>query len=246
VRVAELVASGMSNREVASTLYMSLRTVETHLTKVYRELGVRSRAQLGAKLLTGTDERGSGVVKLLADTAQEPHRERQLATVVFTDIVGSTARASELGDHQWRELLDRHDQIVRRELSRSGGVAIQFMGDGTLSTFDSPARAIDWACTVRDAVKRLAVEVRCGLHTGEIELRDRHIGGIAVHIGARVAALAGPSEILVSQTVTDLVAGSGIRFEPRGAHELKGVPGGWPLYAVISASSRASPTPARS
>src|SRR5207248_2950601 len=165
LRVAELVASGMSNREVASTLYMSLRTVETHLTKVYRELGVRSRAQLGAKLPTGTDERGSGVVKPLADTAQEPHQERQLATVVFTDIVGSTARASELGDHQWRELLDRHDQIVRRELSRSGGVAVQFMGDGTLSTFDSPARAIDWACRVRDADKRLGLEGRCRQHS---------------------------------------------------------------------------------
>jgi class 3 adenylate cyclase len=160
--------------------------------------------------------------------------------VLFTDIVGSTARAAELGDQQWRELLDRHDAIVRRELERFGGAAIQFMGDGTLSTFDRPAAAIDCACRLRITMGHLGVEVRCGVHTGEIELRGKHIGGIAVHIGARVAALAGPSEILVSQTVADLVAGSGVRFEARGAHELKGVPGSWPLYAVLSASSRAS------
>jgi class 3 adenylate cyclase/ATP/maltotriose-dependent transcriptional regulator MalT len=240
LRVAELVASGMSNREVAGTLYMSLRTVETHLTKIYRELGVRSRAQLTARLAAGDRERGSEGVQLAAERPKAPPSGRQLATVLFTDIVGSTARAAELGDQQWRELLDRHDAIVRRELERFGGAAIQFMGDGTLSTFDRPAAAIDCACRLRITMGHLGVEVRCGVHTGEIELRGKHIGGIAVHIGARVAALAGPSEILVSQTVADLVAGSGVRFEARGAHELKGVPGSWPLYAVLSASSRAS------
>jgi class 3 adenylate cyclase len=245
LRVAELVASGMTNSEVAGKLYMSLRTVESHLTKVYRELGIRSRAQLAAKLATAADDRHlNGEKPLTAD--QSERSARALATVLFTDIVGSTALAADLGDRQWRELLDRHDEIVRRELGRFGGVAIQFMGDGTLSTFDGPARAVDCACAVRNAVGKLGLEVRCGLHTGEIELRGKDIGGIGVHIAARVAAQAGPSEILVSQTVTDLVAGSGIRFEPRGARELKGVPGTWPLNAVLRASSRASPAPAPS
>jgi class 3 adenylate cyclase len=169
--------------------------------------------------------------------------QRMLATVLFTDIVGSTARAAELGDRQWRRTLDAHDQIVRREVRRHGGEVVQFVGDGTLSTFDSPARAIDCACALRQAVKPSGIELRAGVHTGEIELRGKDIGGIAVHIGARVAAKAGASEVLVSQTVADLVAGSGIQFEERGAHDLKGVPGRWRLYAVLAASSRASPAP---
>jgi class 3 adenylate cyclase len=168
---------------------------------------------------------------------------RMLATVLFTDIVGSTALAAELGDHRWREVLDTHDAIVRREVSRHGGEVVQFVGDGTLSTFDSPARAIDCACVLREAVKPSGIQVRAGAHTGEIELRGTDIGGIGVHIGARVAAQAGPSEILVSQTVADLVSGSGIQFEPRGEHELKGVPGRWRLFAVLGGSSRKSPAP---
>jgi predicted ATPase/class 3 adenylate cyclase len=164
--------------------------------------------------------------------------ERVLATVMFTDIVGSTARAADLGDQRWRALLDSHDAVIRAELSRLGGVEIKLTGDGLLATFDGPARAIDCACAMRDAVRSLGIQIRVGIHTGEIELRDNDIGGIAVHIGARVAALAQPSEILVSQTVTDLVAGSGIRFDERGPHELKGVPGTWRLHSVLQHSGR--------
>jgi class 3 adenylate cyclase len=159
--------------------------------------------------------------------------ERQLATVMFTDIVGSTARAADLGDQRWRALLDSHDAVARAELSRVDGAEIKFIGDGLLARFDGPGRAIDCACAIRDAVRTLGIQIRVGIHTGEIELRDNDIGGIAVHIGARVAALARPSEILVSQTVTDLVTGSGIRFDERGPHQLKGVPGTWRLYSVL-------------
>jgi class 3 adenylate cyclase len=184
-------------------------------------------------------------VKLESASPKRPaaRPQRMLATVLFTDIVGSTALAAELGDHRWRELLDAHDAIVRREVSRHGGEVVQFVGDGSLSTFESPARAIDCAFVLREAVKPSGIQVRAGAHTGEIELRGKDIGGIGVHIGARVAAQAGPSEILVSQTVADLVSGSGIQFEPRGEHELKGVPGRWRLFAVLGASSRKSPAP---
>jgi class 3 adenylate cyclase len=157
---------------------------------------------------------------------------------MFTDIVGSTAQAASLGDQRWRALLDRHDAIGRAQLSRVGGTEIKFLGDGLLARFDGPGHAIDCACAMRDAVSTLGIQIRVGIHTGEIELRDNDIGGIAVHIGARVAALARPCEILVSQTVTDLVAGSGIRFDERGGHKLKGVPGMWRLYSVLQHSDR--------
>jgi class 3 adenylate cyclase len=181
-------------------------------------------------------ERGTEQATELSSGSERGARpDRLLATILFTDIVGSTALASELGDRQWRELLDRHDELVRRAVRRFGGVVVQFVGDGTLSTFDAPGRAIECACAVREAVKPLGIEIRAGVHTGEVELRGEDIGGIAVHIGARVAARAERSEILVSQTVADVVAGSGIQFEPRGAHELKGVPGTWQLAAVVRA-----------
>ena len=152
-----------------------------------------------------TDE----VLKLLGGTRRRTRPDRLLATILFTDIVGSTARAADLGDLRWRELLDQHDELVRAEVKRFGGVVVQFIGDGTLSTFDGPGRAIHCACALREAVKPLGIEIRAGVHTGEIEVRGDDIGGIAVHIGARVAARAARSEILVSQTVTDVVAGSG-------------------------------------
>ena len=167
-----------------------------------------------------------------------PGTERQLTTVMFTDIVGSTTRAASLGDQRWRALLDSHDAVSRAEVSRAGGTEIKLTGDGLLAKFDAPARAIDCACAIRDAVTMLGIQIRVGIHTGEIELRDDDIGGIAVHIGARIAALARPSEILVSQTVTELVAGSGIRFDERGAHKLKGVPGTWRLYSALQHSGR--------
>src|SRR5262249_31523459 len=155
-----------------------------------------------------------------------------LATVLFTDIVGSTSRAAEAGDRGWRELLERHHAVVRRELARFRGEEKDTAGDGFFATFDGPARAIRCAQSVSEQVRELGLELRAGLHTGECELYDQKVAGIAVSIGARVAALAGPNEVLVSSTVKDLVAGSGIEFEDRGEHRLKGVPGEWRVYAV--------------
>jgi class 3 adenylate cyclase/pimeloyl-ACP methyl ester carboxylesterase len=162
--------------------------------------------------------------------ASEP--DRVLATILFTDIVGSTARAVELGDAGWRELLNKHHDAVRRQLTRFRGREIDTAGDGFLASFDGPARAIRCACEIITAVRELGLELRAGLHTGECELVDGKVGGIAVHIGARVAADAKPGEVLVSSTVKDLVAGSGIEFVDRGREALKGIPGEWQLFAV--------------
>ncbi len=158
--------------------------------------------------------------------------DRSLATVMFTDIVGSTAHAMSLGDRAWTQVLDRHDAIVAKELQRYRGRKVNPTGDGLLATFDGPARAVKCAVAICGAVRPLGIEVRAGLHVGEVETRGDDIGGIAVHIGQRVSALAAPGEVLVSRTVTDLVAGSGIEFADRGDHELKGVPGTWRLFAV--------------
>jgi class 3 adenylate cyclase/pimeloyl-ACP methyl ester carboxylesterase len=170
--------------------------------------------------------------EFLAGTRREPEPERALATVMFTDIVGSTERAAQLGDRAWRDLLQRHYAMVRDALARHRGHEVKTTGDGLLATFDGPARAIRCAVEVRDKAGDASIDVRAGLHTGECELIGDDIGGLGVHIGARVAALAQPGEVLVSRTVTDLVAGAGIAFESRGAHPLKGVPGDWELFAV--------------
>jgi class 3 adenylate cyclase len=163
-------------------------------------------------------------------TPREP--DRVLATVLFTDIVGSTARAAELGDSAWRELLARHHTLVRGELVRFRGEELDTAGDGFFAAFDGPGRAIECACAIRDSLRALDLEVRAGVHTGECERVDGKLGGIAVPTGARIASLAEPGEVLVSSTVKDLVAGSGIEFEDRGTRELKGVPGEWRLFAV--------------
>jgi class 3 adenylate cyclase len=160
--------------------------------------------------------------------------DRLLATVLFTDVVDSTRRAAEIGDRDWHALLDAHDAVVRSQLSRFRGREVNTSGDGFLAMFDGPQRAIRCAMAIRDAVQALGIEVRAGLHTGECEVRGEDIGGIAVHIGARVSALAGPNDVLVSSTLRDLVIGSGLEFEDRGAHELKGVPGEWHLSAVTT------------
>ncbi len=162
----------------------------------------------------------------------EPEPDRVLATVLFTDIVGSTARAAELGDRAWRMLLEQHHERVRRQLVQYRGREHDTAGDGFFASFDGPARAIRCACAIRDSLGELELDVRAGLHTGECELLDNKVAGIAVAIGARVAAQASPGEVLVSGTVKDLVAGSGIEFTDRGTAELKGVPGDWRLYAV--------------
>jgi class 3 adenylate cyclase len=164
----------------------------------------------------------------------EPEQERVLATVLFTDIVGATQRAAELGDAEWRRLLNDHHALVRRHLSRFRGRELDTAGDGFFASFDGPARAIRCARAITDSVGELGLEVRAGLHTGECELIDGKVGGIAVHIGARVAAEAGPGEVVVSSTVKDLVAGSNIEFAERGLAELKGLPGAWQLFAVKS------------
>jgi class 3 adenylate cyclase len=163
--------------------------------------------------------------------AAEPRRV--LATVLFTDIVGSTERAAVLGDVRWQDLLADHHRVVRRQLERYGGNEIKVVGDGFLATFDGPARAVRCALAIRDDVRELGLEIRAGLHVGEIEVLPDDIAGLAVHIGARVSALAGPSEVLVSSTVKDLVVGSGIAFDDRGSYALKGVPDEWRLFAVV-------------
>jgi class 3 adenylate cyclase len=181
----------------------------------------RSSFQEIAEFLTGEQ----------ADVADD----RVLATVLFTDIVDSTRRAAEMGDRDWHALLDAHDAVVRSQLARFRGREVNTSGDGFLAMFDGPQRAIRCAIAIRDAVKALGIQVRAGLHTGECEVRGDDIGGIAVHIGARVSALAGPNDVLVSSTLRDLVIGSGLEFEERGSYELKGVPGEWRLSAVASA-----------
>jgi class 3 adenylate cyclase len=164
---------------------------------------------------------------------QEADLDRVLATVMFTDIVGSTAKAAELGDRGWRELVERHHGAVRALLGRFRGTEIDTAGDGFFATFDGPARAVRCAQAIGDAMHDLDLEIRAGVHTGEVETIAGKVGGIAVNVGARIAALAGPSEVLVSSTVKDLVSGSGLAFEDAGEHELKGIPDRWRLYRVV-------------
>lgn len=179
------------------------------------------------------------LARFLGESADEGAREagpdRVLATLLFTDLVDSTARASELGDRRWRELVEQHHRLVRTQLGYFRGREMDTAGDGFFATFDGPARAIRCACAIRGVVRELGLEIRAGLHTGECELMDGKVGGIAVHIGARVASVAQPGEVLVSRTVKDLVSGSGIGLDDRGQHTLKGVAGEWQLYAVTTA-----------
>jgi class 3 adenylate cyclase len=197
----------------------------------------------GAKLveLPGTDHIPWGdnsdaildeIEEFLTGVRHSPEYDRVLATVLITDIVGSTDKAASLGDRRWSDLLDCHHASVRRELARFRGREIGTAGDGFLAAFDGPARAVRCACAISDSIQSLGIEVRAGLHTGECEVIGDNLRGIAVHIGARVAALARPGEVLVSATVKDLVAGSALSFQDRGIHSLKGVPGDWRLFAV--------------
>jgi class 3 adenylate cyclase len=197
----------------------------------------------GARLVTlgGRDnEWFSGEIDVLFDEIEQfvtgirraPRSERVLATILFTDIVGSTARAATLEDAAWRVVREAHDDLVRSHVESFGGRLVDMAGDGALATFDGPARAISCACGIRDAAQSLGLSIRAGLHTGEIELLETGIGGLAVHIGARVAALADRDEVLVSAAVPPLVAGSGVRFSPHGTHALKGVPGEWAVHRV--------------
>jgi class 3 adenylate cyclase len=169
---------------------------------------------------------------------EEPEPERVLSTVLFTDIVGSSERAASLGDRAWRQLLENHHTVVRRQLARFRGREMDAAGDGFFASFDGPARAIRCACAIIDGIRDLQLDVRAGLHTGECELIDGKMAGIAVHTGARIASLAAPGEVLVSSTVKDLVAGSGMAFREHGLHELKGIPGDWRLYTVVGGTPR--------
>ncbi len=178
------------------------------------------------------DEIADAIEEFLTGARAPVAVDRVLATVLFTDIVGSTEKAAALGDRRWRDLLDTHHATVRRNLARFRGHEIDTAGDGFFATFDGPARGVRCACAIAEEIRPLGIEVRAGLHTGECETTGDHVGGIAVHIGARVAALAGAGEVLVSSTVKDLVAGSGLRFADRGSQSLKGVPGEWHIFAV--------------
>ncbi|HSX21764.1 MAG TPA: adenylate/guanylate cyclase domain-containing protein [Gaiellaceae bacterium] len=200
----------------------------------FRELPGRGHIPPLSRMGTVVDEMESFLRETweTADAEQEP--DRVLATVLFTDIVDSTAKMAELGDAKWRDLLEQHHALVRRELARGRGHEVDTAGDGFFASFDGPARAIRCAQAISGAVRELGIEVRAGLHTGECELVDGKVAGIAVHTGARVASHAGPGEVLVSSTVKDLVAGSGIEFDDRGAAELKGIPGEWRLFAVAA------------
>jgi class 3 adenylate cyclase len=180
----------------------------------------------------GGDQVVPEIEEFLTGVREPAEPDRVLATVLFTDIVGSTGRARELGDRRWRELLERHHELVRGQLERFRGREIDTAGDGFFATFDGPARGIRCGRAIVDSVRSIGLEVRAGLHTGEVELSGSAVRGIAVHTGARVAAQAAPGEVLVSQTVKDLVAGSGIEFGDRGSHELKGIPGDWRLFAA--------------
>jgi class 3 adenylate cyclase len=178
------------------------------------------------------EESVSEIERFVTGSDMSADVDRVLATILFTDIAGSTELATELGDSAWRQLLERHNRVVREQVVEHGGRAVRSLGDGILAVFDGPARAIRCAEAIRGALAALDMRVRAGIHTGECDLMGEDIGGLAVHIGARVGALAGPGEILVSRTVADLVVGSGLHFVERGEHALKGIPGEWALFAV--------------
>jgi pimeloyl-ACP methyl ester carboxylesterase len=196
----------------------------------YVELPGRDHLPFAGDLDVVLDE----VEEFLVGSRGTPESERALATILFTDIVGSTEKAAELGDRGWRQLLERHDAAVRRQLSLHRGREVKTMGDGFLATFDGPARAIRCAAAVREEVTGLGIDVRAGIHTGEVELIGEDVGGMAVNIGARIGSLADGGEVLVSSTVRELVVGSGLEFADRGVQRLKGAPGEWRLFAVVS------------
>jgi class 3 adenylate cyclase len=226
----------------APTLVMHRTGDQMEHIEAGRDLARRIPGARFLELAGGDDAPWAGDQDAVIDAVEEfftgarrgPLIDRSLATVLFTDVVGSTARAAELGDVRWMDLLEEHHHRVRAELEFHSGVEVDTAGDGFLATFDGPARGVRCAQAIAAAVGPLGIEIRAGLHTGEIERTGDKVGGIAVHIGARIGALAGPSEVLVSSTVKDLVAGSGLLFEDRGEHALKGVPDRWHLYRVVS------------
>jgi pimeloyl-ACP methyl ester carboxylesterase len=234
IGVPTLLIHGTENpiNPIGGARYMAERIPGARLVELEGELHL----PVGAALDRTLDEIEAFLTEVWqAGGWAEPEPERVLATILFTDIVGSTKQAAVLGDRAWHELLQRHHELVRRQLVRFRGREVDTAGDGFFASFDGPARAIRCAQAIVEGVHALGLEVRTGLHTGECELVDGKVAGIAVHTGARVASEAAPDEVLVSSTVKDLVAGSGLAFRDRGAHELKGVPGEWRLFAVDNA-----------
>jgi class 3 adenylate cyclase len=227
VRVPTLVLAAPGRREPADYVSSRIRDCEVvvlpSVQGLFTWLDVDSHKEAMAET--------AGFVARVRDAASP---DRVLATVLFTDIVGSTDRAGQLGDRGWRELLERHHAIVRRRLAEFRGDELDTAGDGFLATFDGPGRAIECALAVTQEMPALGLEIRAGVHTGECERLDGKLAGIAVAVGARIASIAGPGEVLVSGTVQDLVAGSRLTFEDRGLHELKGVPGTWQLAAAVA------------
>jgi class 3 adenylate cyclase len=226
VRVPTLVLHSKGDRMVPVALGREIADGITGSTLVEMEGADHLVTAVNGPVIVDT------VAEFLPGVAELPTPDRILATVLFTDIVGSTQRLSEVGDLRWREVLDAHDQMVERHVARYGGRFVTGTGDGALAVFDGPTRAIRCAEAVRDGARSLGLRVRAGLHTGELVVRNGDVAGIAVHLAQRVSALAGPDEVLISRTLADLVAGSGLVFEDRGEHELKGVDGRWRLYAV--------------
>jgi pimeloyl-ACP methyl ester carboxylesterase len=231
IRVPTLVIHGDADPvvPVEASRYMAQRIPGARLVELPRMQHLPD----GADLERFYEEVERFLVSSSRASAVEAEPDRVLATVLFTDLVASTAKAAQLGDRGWRDLLAQHHARIREQLARYRGIELDTAGDGFFARFDGPARAIRCAFAVRDDLSELGLEVRAGLHTGECELLDDKVTGIAVSIGARVAAQAGPGEVLVSGTVKDLVAGSGLEFEDRGVQELKGVPGEWRLYAAV-------------
>jgi class 3 adenylate cyclase len=226
VRVPTLIISHLDRRPAAQSRYLA-----DHID------GAKTVEVAGADSLPFAPDSVAlldEVEEFLTGRLPQMQLDRVLATVLFTDIVNSTGQAASMGDRRWRDLLASHDNLVRREVERFRGRAVKSTGDGFLATFDGPARAIHCACTIRDGVRHLGLEVRAGLHCGEIELGDHDVAGISVHIGERVASLADPNQVLVSRTVVDLLAGSDLEFHDRGEHDLKGVPGTWRLFEVAT------------
>ena len=224
VRAPTLVVNHRDRRGAAQTRYIADHVAGAKYVEV-----------AGADMLPFVGDSSAvldAIEEFLSGSLAPPDIDRVLATVLFTDLVNSTPQAAAQGDRRWRELLVTHDRIVSEETDRFRGRVVKFTGDGVLATFDGPGRAIRCACAIRDAVQALGVEVRAGLHTGEIELRGDDVSGIAVHTAQRVSSLAGAGEVLVSRTVVDLLAGSDFDFHEHGEHELKGLPGSWRLFSV--------------
>ena len=221
--------------ELAARLCDAARAGDVLVSTAVRELCVGKQFRfddLGAIQLKGLADSTHVYSVILTGERQQLDATRRLTTVLFTDIVGSTERAAELGDKRWADLLKAHHEVVRSELKRFGGEEVDTAGDGFFATFDGTARAVRCACAIRDSVGTLGLQVRAGVHTGEVDTVRENLTGLTVHIGARISAVARPDEVLVSQTVTDLVVGSGLEFADRGRRKLKGVPGTWRLFSV--------------